>query len=353
MKASTYVKRDSPLRRRLNQKFMFKKSFVMFIAVLLFACGQITRAQYTTTKPISEPTIFAPGVISTGDYEVCPTFSPEGRTFYFVKSTPDANFWTIVLSRFDNGKWTEPQVAPFSGQYSDADEFITADGKRMFFISRRPVSSNISPNAAGKLDIWVMDKTGGGDWSEPKNLGTPVNSEGSEYFPTLTNDGALYFGSGRKGGKGGIDLYRSRLVNGRYQEPENLGDAINTQFDEFEPYIAPDESFLIFMAAGRPDGLGGFDLFISYNRGGAWTNAQNLGAPINSAADELSPKITPDGKYFFWASTRSDFSLTSNKPFASAEFFRKLRGPGNGLGDIYYVDLGSLEIERAKEARGP
>jgi hypothetical protein len=131
----------------------------------------------------------------------------------------------------------------------------------------------------------------------------------------------------------GVDLYRSRLVNGRYQEPENLGDAINTQFDEFEPYIAPDESFLIFMAGGRPDGLGGFDLFISYNRNGKWTKARNLGAPINSVADELSPKITPDGKYFFWASTRSDFSLTTHKPIASADFFRKLRRPGNGLGD--------------------
>src|SRR5262249_25511828 len=162
-----------------------------------------------------------------------PEFSPDGSTFYFVKSTPDANFWTIVFSRFADGKWSAPQVAPFSGQYSDADEFITADGQRMFFISRRPVSPEISPTAPGKLDIWVVDKTDAGDWGEPKNLGRPVNSEGSEFFPTLTRDGTLYFGSGRKGGFGGIDLYRSRLVNGKYQEPENLGDTINSSFDDF------------------------------------------------------------------------------------------------------------------------
>jgi len=310
-----------------------------------------TKVPFASEKPILNPTIFAPNEISTGDYESHPEFTPDGKTLYFLKSTPDFNFWTIVFSRFENGKWIAPQVAPFSGQYSDADEFITGDGKRMFFISRRPVSSDISPNAAGKLDIWVMDKTAGRAWSEPKNLGLPVNSEGSEFFPTLTKNGTLYFGSGRKGGKGGIDLYRSDFVNDRYAEPENLGDAINTEFDEFEPFIAPDESFLIFMAGGRPDGLGGFDLYISYNRDGNWTKAQNLGAPINSAADELSPKITPDGKCFFWTSTRSNFSVTPNKAFASADFFRKLRGPGNGLGDIYYVDVSALKIERAKEVR--
>jgi len=86
-----------------------------------------------------------------------------------------------------------------------------------------------------------------------------------------------------------------------------------------------------------PDGLGGFDLYISYYRNGQWTKAKNLGAPINSAADDLSPKITPDGKYFFWASTRSDFSLTPDQPRTTTDFFRKLAGPRNGLGDIYYI----------------
>jgi Tol biopolymer transport system component len=319
---------------------MFKKRFVIVIAVLLFVCVQITPAQYATAKPISEPTIFAPGVISTGDSEVCPQFSPDGKTFYFVKSTPDFNFWTIVLSRFAKGKWTEPEIAPFSGQYSDAD------GKRMFFVSRRPVRSDISPNVAGKLDIWMMDRTASGDWSEPRNLGRPVNSEGSEYFPTLIKDGTIYFGSGRKGGKGGIDLYRSRFVNGKYQEAENLGDEINTQFDEFEPCIAPDESFLIFMAGGRPDGLGGFDLYISYNRNGQWSKAKNLGAPTNSPADELSPRITPDGKYFFWASARSLIDRPKDKSWTINELSDAYHGPGNGLGDIYYIDISALKIER-------
>lgn len=295
--------------------------------------------------PVAEPRLFEPNIISTGDYETEPLFTPDGMTFYFVKSTPDMNFWTIAFSRFEKSGWAKPEVAPFSGQYSDADPFITTDGKQMFFISNRPVDPKISPNAKGSLDIYMMEKTADG-WSAPKNLGAPVNSAASEYFPTMASNGALYFGSRRKGGKGGCDLYRSRFVNGKFQEPENLGDMVNTQFDEFEPFIAPDESFMIFMAGGRPDGLGGFDLFISYNRNGSWTKPKNLGAPINSPTDELGGKISPDGKYFFWSSSRSRIAEPKSKPQSFSELMNDYHGPQNGLGDIYYIDLDELKIER-------
>jgi hypothetical protein len=325
---------------------IFTKRYITSLVVLLFISCHPIEGQSVGLKPVSEPTIFGPGVISTGDYEVCPTLSPDGSTFYFVRSTPDANFWTIVFSQYKVGKWNAPQVAPFSGQYSDADEFITRDGTQMFFISRRPVSGDISPNADGKLDIWVMEKTGSGDWGEPRNLGRPVNSDANEYYPTVAANGTLYFGSRRKGGKGGTDIYRSRLVNGKYQEPENLGEAINTEFDEFEPYIAPDESFMIFMAGGRPDSLGGYDFYISYNRNGQWTKAKNLGAPINSSADEYSAKISPDGKYFFWASARSTIDKPRSKSWNLGQLSDAFHSPGNGLGDIYYIDLSALKIER-------
>lgn len=139
-----------------------------------------------------------------------------------------------------------------------------------------------------------------------------------------------------------------RVLNGKYEEPKNLGDAINSTFDEFEPYVAPDESFLIFMAGGRPDGMGGFDLYLSYNRHGQWTKAQNLGAPINSAADELSPRITPDGKYFFWASARSAIDKPKARSWTSRELSIAYYGPQNGLGDIYYVDVSVLKLTAAR-----
>jgi Tol biopolymer transport system component len=301
---------------------------------------------YASAKPVTEPTVFAPGIISTGDYEGAEEFSPDGRTLYFLKLTPDFNFWTMVFSRFEEGHWTPPQVAPFSGRYCDGDPFISADGKRMFFISYRPVDAKISPNASGKSDIYVMEKLASGEWSEPRNVGKPVNSEGSEFFPTLTANGTLYFGSARKGGFGGVDLYRSRFANGSFQEPENLGEAINTKFNEYEPFIAPDESYLIFMADARPDGLGGYDLFISYNENGKWTKTRNLGVPINTAANELSAKVTRDGKYFFWTSSRSAIDQPKQKPWTIDELTKAVRSPQNGLGDIYFIGADRLKLKR-------
>ena len=296
---------------------------------------------YASEKSIVEPEVFGAGAVSTGDFESHPAFTPDGKTLYFLRSTPNFSLWTILVSRFENGRWNAPEVAPFSGQYSDADPFITADGSRFYFISNRPAAGKSKPD----LDIWVMEKTPAG-WGEPRNLGAPVNSSGSEWYPTIAANGTIYFGSDREGGKGRTDIYRCRLVDGKYTNAENLGDPINTPFNEFEPLIAPDESFLILMAGGRPEGLGGFDLYISYNRDGQWTKPQNLGDKINSSGNEYSPMISPDRKYFFWTSTRGFADQPLKQRLDYRELMSRLRGPRNGLGDIYYVDLSALNIGR-------
>ena len=304
--------------------------------------GDTSRPPYASSKPMPEPTIFAEGVVSTGDFESHPAFTPDGKTLYFVRSSPTFNFWTIVATHFKNNKWSSPEVISISGQYRDADPFITKDGSRFYFISDRPNSDPGRKQEKRSLDIWVMEKTGK-SWSAPRNLGSPVNSSGDEWYPTIALDGTLYFGSDREGGKGRTDIYRSRLVDGKYLAPENLGESINTQFDEFEPYISPDQSYLIFMAA-RPDGLGGTDLYISYQQNGHWTKAVNLGDKINSKGSEYSPIVSPDGKYFFWSSTRSLASASQPKRLTYSELLTKLRSAGNGLGDIYQIDITALNI---------
>jgi Periplasmic component of the Tol biopolymer transport system len=302
-----------------------------------------TKHPYGSDESLSEPRIFAEGAISTGDFESHPAFSPDGKTLYFVRSTPNFSLWTILVSRFAEGRWSTPEVAPFSGQYSDADPFITSDGSRLYFISNRPVVGKSTPD----LDIWVMEKTAAG-WSEPKNVGAPINSSGSEWYPTVAASGTIYFGSDREGGKGRTDIYRSRFVNGKYTEAENLGDAINTQANEFEPLIAPDESFLIIMAGGRSDARGGWDLYISYNRNGMWTKPANLGDKINSSGNEYSPIISPDSKYFFWTSTRGFADKPLEKRLNYQGLMNRLRSPRNGLGDIYQIDIGELLVDKPR-----
>jgi Tol biopolymer transport system component len=301
---------------------------------------------YASAQPIIEPRVFAPGAISTGDFESHPAFTPDGRTLYYLKDNPAFTFWTIVVSQWRGGRWGEPEVAPFSGRFSDADPFVTADGKKFFFISSRPVAGASADKPKDDLDIWVMERTSKG-WGEPANLGAPVNSAGNEWYPTVAADGTIYFGSDRAGGKGQTDLYRCRFAEGKYAEAENLGDAVNTRFNEFEPYVAPDQSYLIFMAA-RQGGVGGSDLWVSYNRAGKWTEAKNLGDRVNTPGSEYSPKVSPDGKYFFYSSTglRGAWDATPAKPLNIRDLTARLRAPQNGLGDIYQVDLGVLKLER-------
>ena len=160
-----------------------------------------------------------------------------------------------------------------------------------------------------------------------------MNTTASEWFPTLASGGTLYFGSGRRGGQGETDLYRAGRKDGKFAEPENLGQNINSAADEFEGCIAPDESFLVFMALGRSDSLGGGDLYISYNKDGKWTPAKNLGPKVNGPGLEISPYLSPDGKYFFFSSARKVGDIPAGKRPDRAR---------NGLGDIYQMDLAAL-----------
>ena len=119
---------------------------------------------YASKQPITEPTIFGSGVISTADFDSHPAFTPDGKTLYFLRSSPTFNFWTILVSHFEKNHWRAPEVLPISGQYRDADPFITSDGKRFYFISDRPKDAASSEERS--LDIWFMEKAGNG-WGPP------------------------------------------------------------------------------------------------------------------------------------------------------------------------------------------
>ena len=322
---------------RLAAFIMFRPSLIL-VSLLLAAMGRPPQPPAAA----GVPTVFAPGIISTGGFESHPAFTPDGRTLYFVKSTPSFSFWTICVSRLANGRWSEPEIAPFSGQYSDADPFITRDGRHLYFISTRPVTAGGAPK---DLDIWVMDREAAG-WSAPRALPAPINSPGAEWFPSLASNGTLYFGSDRPGGQGRTDLYRARLADGKYAEAENLGPVVNSPVNDFEPFIAPDESFLILMT-GRPGGRGGADLWVTYNRDGVWSPPVVVGGGVNSPGTEYSPGLSPDGRTFFWTSARETFD-TEGRRLTYRELNDRLTKPGNGLGDIYFMDLSALKLEVAR-----
>jgi Tol biopolymer transport system component len=302
------------------------------LSVITFAIAPLM-AQTTSAKP----QVFEPGVISVGTYDTSAEFTPDGNTVYFLRGAPDFTFWTIYESHRINGKWSTPQVAPFSGQYSDADPCITADNQHMYFVSNRPISRGGTPK--DDMDIWVMERQRDGSWGEPRHLN--INGDKDEWFPRLTSNGTLYFGSERPGGQGGSDIWKARPnADGTFQQPENLGHEINSAENEYEPSVAPDESYMYLMA-NKKEGLGRGDIYFSRNVNGHWTKPVNLGAPINSPGYEFAPKFTPDGKYFIWGSARNT-NFPPKAKMTTEQSERALHSPGNGLGAIYIIDVSAL-----------
>ena len=205
----------------------------------------------------------------------------------------------------------------------------------MFFISRRPVNEH--EDRLNDWDIWYADRTETG-WKKPVNPGAPVNTDELEIHPSVIADGTLYFSSGRKGGMGRDDIYRSRYIKGRFMEPENLGNAINTEYGEGDIFIAPDESYIIF-SSGRPGGFGRNDLYISFQKkDGSWITAVNMGEKINSPEVEYCPSVSPDGKYFFFTSYRRPEKAFPEQPITYNDIIRINNEPLNGSGNIYWIN---------------
>ncbi|MCA9728108.1 MAG: T9SS type A sorting domain-containing protein [Candidatus Eisenbacteria bacterium] len=244
------------------------------------------------TPPGTTPEVFAPGIISLPDrYEYCIVFSPDLSECVFGITNLTWSVFTMFYTSMDaDSVWSATTGAPFQGVGDGLMATYARDGSRVLFASSRP--------SYPPVNLWSSARNAGG-WDPPVLVPDPVSSAGDEFGPTLTADGTLYFVSTRAGGAGEGDLYRSVPVGGEYTTVENLGPPINTASNEGAPYIADDESFLIFESA-RPGGYGQSDLYISYRQGDSWTEPQNLGPTINTEQIEDGPFLSPDGKYLFF-----------------------------------------------------
>ncbi|MFH1196490.1 MAG: hypothetical protein V1720_12375 [bacterium] len=240
--------------------------------------------------------LFAPGIISKGLDENGIAFMPEVKECYWTIMF--SRFETIAASRLENGKWTEPELAPFAGIYYDGWPAIQPDGKRMFFHSSRPVNDSTSGINA-KYNRLFVDRIGN-SWSEPMIVGSPVNGSENATCPSVTDKGTLYFS--KRFSDGTEKICRSKLVEGKYAELEILPDCINTGKDNFHAFISPDEDYIVMPAFGRTDAIGGgCNYYVSFKEGdNNWSELINLGEKVNSALCWGIPSISCDGKYFFF-----------------------------------------------------
>lgn len=262
------------------------------------------------SKPSTTPIVFAPGIVSQSDrYEFGCTLSKDGKQFYFGVSGNDKS--EIYYSSYENGQWSKEKNMFPGDSISYNDPMFSADENRIYFISDKPLE------AGGKkkdIDLWYVEKNNN-EWSDPINVGVPINNHLDQYYSSFSSEGTLYFGSkdiSPEAPRYAFDIYKSAFVDGQFKTPVKLPDAINTDRYEADVFIAPDESYMIFCSI-RKDGLGEGDLYISHkDENGNWKQAKNMGALINSDKHELCPYVSPDGQYFFYTSNQDIYWVSSS-----------------------------------------
>ena len=249
------------------------------------------------------PKAFAPGVISTPDYEYGGVFMPKMDEFYFIRGAKDNKKQKFVTYKKKGNRWYEAAISRRLGQPA-----ISPNGKTMHL---------------GRHYLTRINNA----WSNRKTLGAPFKDLSIMRLTSSAN-GTLYFDTWDEKNKQ-FPIRYSRQVNGQYEPPRVLSKEINTGKQLNHPYIAPDESYLIWDAI-REDGYGDSDLYISYRQqDGSWGKAINLGNKINTSAWDAAGYVTPDGKYFFFhrmiSSSVDDGLPNVDIYWVQAQFIENLR----------------------------
>jgi hypothetical protein len=247
--------------------------------------------------------LFAPELFADDEWVGCSGFLDDGTVFVYssMKDGSDWRFKPTYVMELEDGRWSEPEVAPFSA-YMPYNFTVGPAGKTLYFTTLMSPDKSTSM-LLEQANIWAVTLADNG-WTEPVMLGASINTEEYyENYPTVARDGTVYYMSRREDTVGKTDIYRSENRDGKYAAAENIGTPVNSVQSDQDPFIAPDGSYLIVCLTAREDSFGGYDLYVSFpGEHGSWSEPVNLGPGVNSAAAEFRPYVTVDGKYLFFTS---------------------------------------------------
>jgi len=230
------------------------------------------------------PVQFGVGIIDNDERVFAITFSPDGKECFFTKAIPNN---TIMTTKEINGHWLQPTIAEFSGKNFDFEPNMTPDGEKMIFGSMRSVPGVDKQN---EIHQWKIEKLDG-MWSDPEPMGSPFSDRFCMYA-NVSNNGNVYY-TGEDG------IYVSKFLNGKYSAPVKLTEIINQLPFAAHPFIAPDESYLVFDAQPQE---GGSELFICFrNEDNTWSPPKRFDHTINTEQEELCAFVTRDNKYLFFS----------------------------------------------------
>ena len=261
--------------------------------------------------------------------------SANEKEVYFTVQSFNQEISQILCVK--NGQWQKPEILPFCDQFSYLEPFISHDEKRLYFASNRPKNDTLKTKS--DFDIWYVERKNiKSKWSKPINLGSQVNSENDEFYPSLADNNNLYFTMEAKSGMGKDDIYCCIWDGKSYQKPVLLNSNINSDGYEFNAFIAKDESFLIYTKYGTKDGFGSGDLYMARkDADGNWKEAVNMGAVINTKFMEYCPFYDSKNHVLYFTSKRNN--LISQKFSTTSDLQKYLSHGENGLSKIYKIKI--------------
>lgn len=271
--------------------------------------AEATFREQALKNPVDFNLVRLPAEInSLEDSEYLPSFTADENTLVFARNVGGRQEDFFISYRDEEGNWSPANpISSLNTDENDAGQTLSADGKLMVFTGCN------RKDGLGSCDLYYSTYQADGTWTDPRNLGAPVNTKAWESQPSLAANGnLLFFASRRAEGFGGSDLYASgRTASGGWTEPINLGPIINTEKDDQSPFFHADGKTLYFMSMGRP-GMGGFDLYKTVlGEDNVWTTPSNLGYPINTENNEGALVVSLDGKTAYFATDNASTGVDS------------------------------------------
>ncbi len=270
--------------------------------------------------------------------------APNGNEIMFTAQSVMGNLSAIIVVYKKGGTWSTPKVASFSGQHFDLEPFFSFDGLKLYFVSTRPIDT--SSTKPKDFDIWYVERTSlKSKWSQPKNMDPPINTEYGEFYPSIAKNGNFYFTRDNPKLKRKDDIYVSEFKNDTYSKPKVLSDAINSEGYEYNAFISPDESYLMFGCYNRKDGMGSGDLYISFKTNEGWTPAKNLGDSINTNKMDYCPFVDTKTNTLYFTSKLDNTKTSFEHPLSIENLLIEFNKYDNGLSRLYKVSLDEIQLK--------
>lgn len=256
-----------------------------------------TTAYFGFSAPKDRPDIFAPGFISLENrIEGRGAFSADNKQFYFTISDEKFANQKIFFTKFSGNNWSTPDTVDFSKNFACWEPYLSHDNQKIYFTGNKELTDSTT-NCGQGFYYTQRNKI---NWTEPKKLNKPISSDYKDLFFTELANKNIYFTSNRPDRNKGFQIHFAHpLDDGKY-EIKNIGLPVNKGRYNWDPCISSDESFMIFVKVKMIRVIKKADLYITYNKEGKWSKPKRLGHKINTNANEYGPFLSNDNKYLFF-----------------------------------------------------